>query len=378
MAHIDEEREKLQVRFFSLSSHCSHLFLTCFSLVSQVEMEAARAAEAKRLKEAKIRRQALLSSDVHNTVEVGTQSTGRSHFSEEAFIEELRIAEFARDQALKWRDKAKQGEKVAYNTAEKLRVEVERLVAGLPPTPGLAAGLGTVLKDALLEHHEEKIRVLGCALPADLENLTAAEKAGMGMTEIEWQRLLSVLHPTESEAAVATEPSKPDLLPLNLSSLMHDAPPEFVRYMSLKSVLSLVRQLYAHCSRTLQECVGPSMQSIGECIYQFFELKYGRATVSRGVKTYAHEQHIYEFISSVLRHEHEAPALKLFVRFAGVVDDSYSVEAFRFFLYTMSCLNTATLMGQGSSPKVFTDTGATIKSKPDAPTKVWLAEVSTQ
>ena len=77
----------------------------------------------------------------------------------------------------------------------------------------------------------------------------------------------------------------------------------------------------------------------------------------------------------MLRHEHEAPALKLFARFAGVVEDSYSVEAFRFFLYTMSCINTASLMGQGARPRVFTDTGASVKSTGlDVPTKVWLTE----
>ena len=230
----------------------------------QAEIEAARAAEVRQLKEAKLRRQAALSANVHSTQEAGTQSDGLGHFEMESVLEELRIAEVRRDMALKRRDQATTGEKVAYNTAERLRGEVELLMAGREPTAAMkqdAMTVAQVLKDALLEHYEEKIRALGCAVPAELEKLTDADKEGMGMTEIEWQRLLSALHPLDANAsAVAMEPSKLDLLPLNLSSLMHDAPPEFVRYVSLKAVLSLVRQLYAHCSRTLQECVGPSMQ----------------------------------------------------------------------------------------------------------------------
>jgi hypothetical protein len=169
-------------------------------------------------------------------------------------------------------------------------------------------------------------------------------------------------------------------LPDNLSSLMHDSPPEYVRHMSLKSVLSIVRKLYAHCSQVLQECVGPSMQSIGECIYQFFELKYGRATIASIDKKYAHELHIYELISNVLRLEHESPALALFARFAGVVNDVYSVEAFRFFLYVLSCLDTGSLINQshGGSPKVFSSGGrgrdSTDGSGVPNTDQLWLSE----
>jgi len=122
------------------------------------------------------------------------------------------------------------------------------------------------------------------------------------------------------------------------------------------------------------------MQSIGECIYQFFELKYGRATIASIDKKYAHELHIYELISNVLRLEHDSPALALFARFAGVVDEVYSVEAFRFFLYVLSCLDTGNQIDQprGGRLKVFTSggrgQGSADGSGVSSTDQIWLSE----
>lgn len=132
--------------------------------------------------------------------------------------------------------------------------------------------------------------------------------------------------------------------------------------MGQKAAVALVRQLYAHCSRTLVECVGPSMQSLAECVYQFFELKYGS-------QSHGHEQHIYEFIGSVLRHSHTSPCLALFARFAGVVDDEYSVEAFRFFLYVLSCLSTSVVGSHGQEPVMFSE-----GEESSAPATIWLSQ----
>jgi hypothetical protein len=344
-------------------------------------IDDTRQQELARIREAKIRRKAAMQAEIFSTADVGVQADpqgGPSNFEMSAFLEELRVAEAARDKAEKKCEQAKKAEREALNSCVALKEEIERLAAGLVPPADVRnerRSLAEVLKEAMLDLYEDKLRALGCAVASDLDNVKDSDLAELGMTGIEVQRLQNArveiqrlertVDPQTTtqggEPCVDVEPSSSEL-PENLSSLMHDGPPEYVRYMSLKTVLSLVRQLYAHCSQVLQECVGPSMQSIGECIYQFFELKYGRAAAVGGKGKYGHELHIYEFISSVLRLSHESPALTLFARFAGVVGDvdTYSVEAFRFFLYVMSCLDTSSLLGQqGARPKVFSDLGST-------------------
>ena len=320
-------------------------------LEQKIEVERLPVVQLDSNPEVEARHKTKTQADVLSTADIGVQASDGTS-SDADLLEQLRITESACERAQKHYAEAKKSEREALQLRVALKENIARLEAEL----------------ARVTRADDK-RGSRASASKNTTRTVASDFDNTHTTDLEDAELM--------EQGVDTQPSSE--LPDNLSSLMHGSPPECVRHMSLPSVLSIVRKLYAHCSGILQECVGPSMQSIGECIYQFFELKYGRVTLSSRENKYPHELHIYEFISNVLRLEHESPALELFARFAGVVEQAYSVQAFRFFLYVLSCLDTSLIdQAHGGQPKAFTgkrrDLGPTAGSGGQKANQIWLSE----
>ena len=318
-------------------------------LEQKIEIERLSVVQIEPNPEMEPEHKAMTQADVLSTADIGVQASDGTS-SDADLLEQLRITDSACERAQKHCAEARKSERDALQLCVALKEEIVRLEAELVRVTRVDNKRGSSASAA-----KSPMRTVA----SDFDNINAVD--------LEDSELM--------EQGVDTQPSSE--LPANLSSLMHGSPPECVRHMSLSSVLSIVRKLYAHCSGILQECVGPSMQSIGECIYQFFELKYGHISGTRhGQNKYAHELHIYEFISNVLRLEHESPALALFARFAGVVEQVYSVQAFRFFLYVLSCLDTGSLIDQAhvGEPKVFTGGWRDLGSAAGSGGHIWLSE----
>ena len=243
------------------------------------QLEEMEATERAREQTARARAESAVAlSDSKGMVDVAVQSTGRTTFEMTSFMEELRVAEAAQARAEEERTQAREEARKAREACAALREEMGRLLR--------STGRDAPAVVETMPPDGEKGQVAGGTTVASEGEQVADDLA----SESEMVSAPSLTVSMESSRR----------LPRSLSSLMHQQPPSRIRDMGQKAAVALVRQLYAHCSRTLVECVGPSMQSLAECVYQFFELKYGS-------QTHGHEQHIYEFIGSVLRHSHTSP-----------------------------------------------------------------------